>query len=106
MDEIMEEQGFSGAPVTDTGKMGGKLLGIVTRRDTDFVANRDLTIADVMTTDLVVAREGCSLAQANEILRVSKKGKLPIVDAERGFTLKALMSRKDLLKNREYPHAS
>jgi len=38
----MEEHGFSGFPVTETGKMGGKLLGIVTRRDMDFVANRCL----------------------------------------------------------------
>lgn len=106
IDELGEQMGFSGAPVTDTGKMGGKLLGIVTRRDIDFISNRELSIADVMTTDLVVAREGCSLVQANEILRVSKKGKLPIVDSEGGFTLKSLMSRKDLLKNREYPHAS
>ena len=34
------------------------------RRDIDFISDRDLTIADVMTTDLVVAREGCSLVQA------------------------------------------
>ena len=88
IDEMVSELGFCGFPVTETGKMGGRLLGIVTRRDIDFVANRETAIADVMSTDLVVAKEGCSLSQANEILRVSKKGKLPIVDADGGFTLK------------------
>jgi IMP dehydrogenase len=106
IDEMAGTMGFSGAPVTDNGKIGGKLLGIITKRDVDFIANRELRVADVMTTDLVVAQEGCSLSQANEILRVSKKGKLPIVDDHGGYTLRSLMSRKDLLKNREYPGAS
>ena len=57
-----------------------------------------------MTTDLVTAKKGISLTQANQILKNSKKGKLPIVDGP--GRLIALMSRKDLLKNMEYPLAS
>lgn len=29
--------GFSGIPVTETGKMGAKLVGLVTQRDVDFL---------------------------------------------------------------------
>ena len=102
--EIKQSKGFSGIPITDTGKIGGMLLGIVCTRDIDFVGDDDLPVTEVMTRDVIVAREGCTLSQANELMKRSKKGKLPIVN-EKG-QLVALISRTDLLKNRDYPNCS
>lgn len=44
------------------------------RRDTDFVKDRNTALKDVMSTDIVVGHDGCTLEEANEILRTSKKG--------------------------------
>ncbi|AWU73837.1 uncharacterized protein C5L36_0A04350 [Pichia kudriavzevii] len=99
-----ETYGFTSFPVTETGKVGGKLIGIVTSRDIQFHENASSLVSEVMTKDLVTAKKGVSLSEGNEILRSSKKGKLPIVDVE--GNLVSLLSRTDLQKNQDYPNAS
>ncbi|KAI8340522.1 inosine-5'-monophosphate dehydrogenase [Chlamydoabsidia padenii] len=102
--QIKETHGFCGIPITETGKMNGKLVGIVTARDIQFHMDESSTLESIMTKDLVVAQKDITLADANRILFDSKKGKLPIVD-ENGC-LVSLLARSDLLKNQNYPLAS
>jgi IMP dehydrogenase len=104
LDTIKRKYGFSGCPVTESGKLHSKLLGIVTTRDHDFVKDRETLVKDVMTTQVVTAPEGCTLEEANQILKDSKTGKLPVVDKD--GCLVAAISRKDLRKNRDFPNAS
>ncbi|PWA02802.1 hypothetical protein BB558_001054 [Smittium angustum] len=88
----------------DSGKLGGKLIGMVTTRDILFNKSYDTKLKEVMTTDLVTAKSGISLKDANNILSQSKKGKLPIID-ENGC-LVSLVSLSDLMKHLDYPLAS
>jgi len=101
VDAIKDRYGFSGIPITEEGTPRGKLIGIVTNRDTEFEPDRARSVAEVMTSELVTGKAGISLPEANDLLRRSKKGKLPLVDAE--GRLVSLISRRDLLKNRDYP---
>lgn len=88
----------------ENGKVGGKLVGIITSRDIQFHEDDKSPVSEVMTRDLVVGKKGISLTDGNELLRSSKKGKLPIVDDE--GNLVSLISRTDLQKNQDYPNAS
>ncbi|RCK55206.1 Inosine-5'-monophosphate dehydrogenase [Candida viswanathii] len=96
--------GFTSFPVTEQGKLGGKLLGIITSRDIQFHEDNSSKVSEIMTKDLVVGQQGITLAEGNEILRSSKKGKLPIVDKQ--GNLVSLISRTDLQKNQDFPNAS
>jgi hypothetical protein len=53
---------------------------------------------------LVTATEPVTLPEAHQLLRTAKKGKLPVVNAQGELT--CLISRSDLMKHRDYPHAS
>ncbi|KAH6662589.1 IMP dehydrogenase/GMP reductase [Halenospora varia] len=101
---LKEEWGFGGFPVTETGKLGSKLIGIVTNRDIQFEDNLDQAVSAVMVTDLITAAAGTTLLEANAILAKSKKGKLPIVDSK--GNLVSMISRSDLTKNLHFPLAS
>jgi len=103
------KQGFAGVPVTDNGKVGGKLLGIITSRDVDFLndeKNMNEEVEKYMTprSKLVVAKHTASLDEANRLIQESKKGKIPIVNDK--DELVSLISRTDLKKNRTFPIAS
>ncbi|KAG6008761.1 hypothetical protein E4U21_003959 [Claviceps maximensis] len=101
---LKEKWGFGGFPVTEDGKLGSKLLGIVTNRDLQFEDDDAVSVSNVMVTDLVTAANGVTLVEANKILAQSKKGKLPIVDKD--FNLVSMISRSDLTKNQHFPLAS
>ena len=101
---LKEKWGFGGFPVTETGKLGSKLLGIVTNRDIQFEEDQNTPVSSVMVTDLTTAPAGVTLVEANKILAKSKKGKLPIVDKE--GNLVSMISRSDLTKNQHFPLAS
>ncbi|KAF2840910.1 inosine-5'-monophosphate dehydrogenase-like protein [Patellaria atrata CBS 101060] len=101
---LKEKWGFGGFPVTENGTLRSKLVGIITPRDIQFHANLDDPVTAVMSMDLVTAKTGITLQEANAILSKSKKGKLPIVDEN--YHLISLLSRSDLMKNLHYPLAS
>lgn len=100
--EIMEQRNIGGVPVVDAG---GKLLGILTRRDLRFMPSKDVPISEVMTKDkLVTAPETTRLEDAERILLENKVEKLLLVDT--GYQLKGLITIKDIDKNLRYPKAS
>merc|ERR1719382_183860 len=87
--------------------MGSKLLGLIAKRDTDFLVDRGSTqVGAVMekVETLVLAEEGVELVAANQIIRDKKLGKLPIVSA--GGRLVALVARTDLNKQADFPLAT
>lgn len=86
------------------GKVGSKLLGIITSRDFQFLEDDSMKVKDVMTTELVTGKAGITLSEGNEILKTTKKGKLLITD-DNG-NLVSMLSRTDLMKNQNYPLAS
>ena len=84
--------------------MTGKVVGIVTSRDIQFIEDDSILVAELMTTDLVTGTQGITLTEGNNILKKTKKGKLLIVNKD--GCLVSMLSRTDLMKNQTYPLAS
>ncbi|AIF85241.1 inosine-5'-monophosphate dehydrogenase [Candidatus Nitrososphaera evergladensis SR1] len=96
----MAEYGVSGLLVED----GGKLAGIITRRDITFEKNMKRKVSELMTRQVITAKAGTTIEQAKEILHKHRIEKLPLVD-DKG-RIAGLITSKDILKMDEYPHAA
>lgn len=95
-------KGISSACITDTGSMGGKLLGIVTTRDYDFVTDLQTPLEEIMSSDVTTLNaEEASQERALEIMKDGKHGKLPVVDSE-GY-LTGLAVREGLVTSAKSP---
>jgi len=95
---------FSGYPITEDGQLGSKLVGILSGRDTRYIDDDTTVIEDMMTKKVITAKEGCSLEEANTIIREHKIKKLPIVNDKN--ELVTLISIKDIQNIDKYPNAT
>ena len=101
--KIMEKYKISGVPVVNQER---KLVGILTNRDLRFIKKEDYNkpVSEFMTSkNLIVAKEGITLDEAEEIFRRYKIEKLPIVDEE--GRIRGLITIKDIVKRKKYPNA-
>ena len=98
---IMRENKIGGIPVVDGEK---NLVGIVTNRDMRFIKDMTTPVREIMTKDnLVTAKMGIGLDEAEGVLEEYKIEKLPIIDDKGKLT--GLITYKDILKNRNRPNA-
>lgn len=98
---IMRENSIGGIPVVNEDK---KLLGIVTNRDLRFQKDLKKAVRDVMTSEnIITAKKGTSLAEAEEILQKYKIEKLPVVGDDNALI--GLITYRDIIKIKERPNA-
>lgn len=99
---IMKEFKIGGIPVIDDA---GILVGILTNRDLRFQKQTSRPVEEIMTkVNLITAKEGISMEEAESILQEYKIEKLPIVDKK--GKLIGLITYKDILKRKSHPLAS
>jgi IMP dehydrogenase len=99
--QLMDQQNISGVPITVDG---GKLVGILTRRDLRFVESSEMPISEVMTKPpLVTATGNVTLEQAEKTLTEKRVEKLLLVDEK--YRLTGLITIKDIDMMRRYPDA-
>ncbi len=99
--KLMDQHNISGVPITESG---GRLKGILTRRDLRFLEGSDLKIEEVMTREnLITATGTVTLAEAEKILMAKKVEKLLLVDED--YRLTGLITIKDVDMMKSFPNA-
>lgn len=105
LDVLCSRFRVSGLPVVDEA---GRLMGIVTNRDTVFIPESEYStrlVRDVMThMPLITGKVGISREDASGLLAKNKIEKLPLVDD--AGVLRGLITVKDFAKAEQYPLAT
>lgn len=102
--EIKHRTGHSTISITDDGTSNGILLGLVTSRDYRLSRmDTDVKVKEFMRpfSELITARDGVTLSEANDIIWEHKLNQLPIVD-KHGHLI-GLVFRKDYEQHKDNP---
>ncbi len=101
--KIRKEKGYKILPVVGQRR---KLLGLITKLDYFWPNDKNKKVKEVMVPlkNLKTASASINLKKANEIIYQEKLSVLCLVDGKGELT--AIVTRKDLEKNEEYPFAN
>ncbi len=103
--ELRDNYRISGVPVVESnGASPGKLVGIITNRDTRFAEDKNQNVASLMTREVVSVREGASQEEARRLLHKHRIERLVVVD-EAGRCV-GLITVKDMDKSLSHPNAA
>lgn len=98
---LMRENKIGGIPIVDKA---GKLVGILTNRDLRFEDDVKRKVSEVMTKEnLYTAPEGTDLKKAEQLFKMTKVEKLPIINKQGKLT--GLFTYSDILKLKSHPNA-
>jgi IMP dehydrogenase len=107
---LMQENHISGIPVVEgggngqSGKIPGKLVGILTNRDVRFATDKRQKVSELMTKDrLVTVRESVDQDEAKKLLHQYRIEKLLVVDGN--YRCVGLITVKDIEKAVANPNA-
>ena len=100
--KLTQELKISGMPVVDNDN----LVGIVTSRDFRNVQNQDEIVANIMTPKekLITSDENEDLDKIKDLLFKNRIEKILLID--KNFSLKGLVTLKDINKTKDFPLAS
>ncbi len=103
--DLKEKSGHTTVAVTEDGSANGTLVGLVTSRDYRVSRlPRDTKVKEFMTPfdKLIVAKEGTTLKEANDIIWDNKLNVLPIVSEDQKLCY--FVFRKDYESHKQYPN--
>ena len=96
-----KRHGISGIPVVESD---GKLIGIITNRDVRFADNKQDTVAEHMTRDVVTVPVGATQDEARRMLHEHRIERVVVVD-KKGRCV-GLITVKDMDKASSFPNAA
>ncbi|MFT6996449.1 MAG: IMP dehydrogenase [Cryomorphaceae bacterium] len=99
--QVMSENKIGGIPVVDGDNI---LVGIVTNRDLRFQKEMTKPVSEIMTKEnLITAKRGITLQEAEIILQQYKIEKLPVVSEKN--KLIGLITYRDIIKLKKHPNS-
>jgi len=104
LDKLAAKTGVSSIPVTEDGKLGGRLVGWVGNRETEGIEKRNQALEKVMVRKVVKGQEPLNLEDATTLMQQARVGKLPVVDDQN--RLVSLITRTHLKMRVKYPNIS
>ena len=100
--DLMNEKEVSGLLVVDSGS---KLVGILTERDVLFESiTSKKSVSELMTKEVISAKENTTLEDAKDILKSHRIEKLPLVNDKNQIV--GLYTTQDIMNIENFPNAS